>query len=273
MSVLKDMSWKSSSCSAQNKCPVFFLRSSHHFGPQKDFKESNFVLCSKRVIKASWQINSSLSVFRALLDEALSCVTCWGQPHCHSSLLHLASQDMLSVTQLPSIPWRRRRAAFPCSLLLAIPAEGCQAPAVQSAPGTHTPTAALIIPDTHPTGLVFKVELGSHNWSNRIVVHELLPCLTPKLHKTCKAACSIPFLSAPFPIKPLTPQLKHIFLKPKYCSYCCSWEYRKSLWFFSVHLWLFVLYTVASIHVELFQPQHKGSQCELRSSFQHWAEP
>lgn len=124
-------------------------------------------------------------MLRALLDEALSCVTCWGQPHCHSSLHHLASQDMLSVTQLPSIPWRRQRAAFSCSLLLAIPAEGCQAPAMQSAPGTHTPTAALIIPDTHPTGLVFKVELGSHNWSNRIVVHELLPCLTPKLHKGC----------------------------------------------------------------------------------------
>lgn len=273
MSVLKDMSWKSSSCSAQNKCPVFFLRSSHHFGPQKDFKESNLRTLFKKSNK-SFMTNK-------FKPQCVESFTGWSFILC----------DLLRTTTLPqqSPPPSKPGHAFshPASIysleeaegsfsmlpLIGHTCRGVSGPDVQSAPGTHTPTAALIIPDTHPTGLVFKVELGSHNWSNRIMVHELLPCLTPKLHKTCKAACSIPFLSAPFPIKPLTPQLKHIFLKPKYCFYCCSWEYRKSLWFFSAHVWLFVLYTVASIRVELFQPQHKGSQCELRSSFQHWAEP
>lgn len=32
-------------------------------------------------------------MFRALLDKALSCVTCWGQPHCHSKPGHTFSHS------------------------------------------------------------------------------------------------------------------------------------------------------------------------------------
>lgn len=139
---------------------------------------------------------------------------------------------------------------------------------MQPTPGTQTHSCL----DNPAYGAGFKSEiwfpqlmrLDRHVWSVMLLLNiELSPCLTPKLCKTKKAACTTPFPSAPPPIKPLTQQLRLIILKHKYWFYCSSWESRKSPWFFLVHSWVSVLYKVILTFYGIsmcgfFHPKNKG---------------
>lgn len=90
---------------------------------------------------------------------------------------------------------------------------------------------------------------------------EQSPCPTPKLRTTRGAGRITPFPSAPLAIKPLTRQLRLIFLTHKYQFYCCSWEDRNIPWFFLVRVWVSVLskvisYVLCDQYVWLFQPKN-----------------